>query len=555
MCLEQEQVRELLSVDKDTFHALWVDNLVFCNDPIHPLNRSKWIVIYLLFYDFREFSEKSRNIWYNEIREIALFNLFCISDRSEFETKMLTVFTEEFEVIASSLIELHDKWIGTLLDCATRSNGDNRDFEVVSLEKKGGQKFPYDFELIIKDLKTQQQKPVKIEFKFSNSGNISVAQLAEFAALNTESENGLKIFRGKSYLDFFWDEGYLARIVTGLDIQEQVKWDSFTQPQWKKTAKSVSPPKKETDPTFALHTFLRTPDVTKNDRKKAIVNESFDRFIGEWIHKIHTTESEKASYFDEISQIFNSKQNDKFFCIFSGRNFNVDSIPIIKINSVVQESDHAFYFKCDGTTGIHCGMSWGNGGAANQNPRMLFGIKEGEGAYAGDEGAFAGDEGPSALIKAPRAVKKAAANARKAAAPPLDVEEAPPLDVEEAPPSFKKGSRAKKTGSLGGSGGQNEDIDSDLSWFIIDEELAKDDTEGQEEFHELQSIVTNKDEERQVIEKNYMTLRSGLKYYTGRGGKKSTKKTRKTTKKTRKSTKKTRKTTQKNRKTTKKRRK
>jgi hypothetical protein len=188
----------------------------------------------------------------------------------------------------------------------------------------------------------------------------------------------------------------------------------------------------------------------------------------------------------------------QFFCIFSDGKFNIGQIPRLTIIDIRQTKPHVFNLICDSGDKIQCGMSWGNGGAGNQNPRVLFKLlKSGE---SEEEGAAA-------------------------------------VEGEYA---------------RGGSGESDEDIDEDidgdLGWFITHEELAEGDTEGVKEVKELEKITINKDENTQIVDKPFMTLRSGLKYYTRKGGKKSTKKSSKTTKKGSKTTKKSSKKNKKTRK-------
>jgi hypothetical protein len=47
-------------------------------------------------------------------------------------------------------------------------------------------------------------------------------------------------------------------------------------------------------------------------------------------------------------------------------------IPKIILNDVKKTSDHAFELITSDENNIKCDMSWGNGGAGNQNPRVLF---------------------------------------------------------------------------------------------------------------------------------------------------------------------------------------
>jgi len=315
-------------------------------------SKEKWEAVYKLFFDYKDIIKKDKNIWFNEIREMALYNLFY-TDPSYFKEHLQNE-------ISDKLLSLQEQWISIILECADNVSDNDNTYEIISFIRKGGQTTSHDFELHI--LHNNIEKIVKIEFKFSSNAKNKISQLTEFAAINTESASGLKMF-GKSYLDFFWpniteSRNYLQEICTSLEIDIPTN-----RTEWLKTAKSVSIPK--TGVTAEFHKLLREPKYAKNKNKKNIVNKSFDDFIDNTIEYI------KANLID-ISSIFNAKQENKFFCIFSSGNFERDMIPKIILNDVKKTSDHAFELITSDENNIKCDMSWGNGGAGNQNPRVLF---------------------------------------------------------------------------------------------------------------------------------------------------------------------------------------
>uniref|UniRef100_A0A6C0DIJ0 Uncharacterized protein n=1 Tax=viral metagenome TaxID=1070528 RepID=A0A6C0DIJ0_9ZZZZ len=497
---------ELLEIgDVNDFHNKW-GNIDFSNDTNIDFVISKWKAIHVLFYDYNDVISKSKNIWFNEIREIGLYNLF-FTDPTYFSQ----YFSDEPSDILNQLLSLQEKWIGIIFECADEvCNGDN-DYKLLSFVKKGGQTTSHDFELNIRHNGVEQI--VKIEFKFSSSSKDKITQLAEFAAINTESASGLLLF-GSSYLDFFWPVSYERNF-----IQEMCNAVNIQLPRdresWKKIAKSVAVPKNGAARDF--HLRLRQSDIMKNDGKKKIVNESFDVFITQKLDFIRDNLS-------EISNIFNTKQEDKFFCIFSSGTFKKDTIPLIQLNDVVKVGEHTFELITTTDNNIRCDMSWGNGGAGNQNPRVLFKLS--------------------------------------------------------SKPAARKGGYKKRGGKINGGDGHDYDDDDDhdydddddhdydddddhdyddddYDWFDTHEELAIDDIAGIDELEEIQGdsdkIVEIKDvnEPQQEI-LNTMKLRSGKIYnipnQVKKGGnyKHHTKKISKNTKikKTRKTrkTKKTRKT-------------
>jgi hypothetical protein len=321
-------------------------------------SKANWEAVYKLFFDYKDIIKKDKNIWFNEIREMALYNLFY-TDPSYFKENLQNE-------ISDKLLSLQEQWTSIILECANDVSDNDNNYDILSFIRKGGQTTSHDFELHI--LHNNIEKIVKIEFKFSSNTKNKISQLTEFAAINTESASGLKLF-GKSYLEFFWpnsseSRNYLQEICTSLEID--IPSD---RTEWIKTAKSVSIPK--TGVTAEFHRILRESKYAKNNNKKNIVNKSFDDFIDNTIEYIKEN-------LNDISSIFNAKQENKFFCIFSSGNFDRDMIPKIILNDVKKTSDHAFELITNDENNIKCDMSWGNGGAGNQNPRVLFKLQSKE---------------------------------------------------------------------------------------------------------------------------------------------------------------------------------
>lgn len=459
--------------DLNDFHDKW-SNVDFSNESNNDIILAKWKAIHILFYDYSDVISKNKNGLFNQIREIGLYNLFFTDP---------TYFSQAFmnnRIIIDQLLNLQEEWIGIILECADQVCGGDNNYELLSFVKKGGQTTSHDFELNIRN--NGVEKIVKIEFKFSSSSKDKITQLAEFAAINTESASGLMLF-GSSYLDFFWppsldnnDEiNFLQEICNAITIEQPREREN-----WKTTAKSVAVPKK--GPTRNFHLRLREGDVMKNENKKRIVNESFDLFINEKMDFIRSNLS-------EISAIFNGKQEDKFFCIFSDETFKKDTIPLIQLTDVVKVGEHTFDLITTSDNNIRCDMSWGNGGAGNQNPRVLFKLSP----------------------KPSRGGKKAI-------------------------------SKRRKYGSMKGG---LESVDNDYDWFDTHEELAIGDISGINELEEIQGdmdeIIEIKDMKKPQQEiLNTMKLRSGKIYnipgYTKGGNKQLTKKLKKNkkTKKTKK---------------------
>jgi len=319
-----------------------------------PFTDHHWKEVCRLF--FSPPGEKQSNIWHNEIREIALFNLFGLSPG--------TMSNDNPELYA-----LYIEWIGALNQCFTNyidAHSLAGPVDIIHLEKKGGQKTSHDFELKIMDAKGATYD-IKIEFKFSASRTSSIAGLAQFAAINTESASAPIFFGKPGYVDFFYDQGYLERMCSSVkfnyDILRNIK------NEWKKTAKAVTPPKTPAA-LKQFHEHMSHESVAKNESKKTIVNESFAAFIDDRMEYLR-------SNFEPISAVFNAKQADKYFCIFSKGTFKVETMPNIVIDNVTHErGQHFFMLHANGGFSIKCDMSWGNGGAGNRNPRVLFKLVE-----------------------------------------------------------------------------------------------------------------------------------------------------------------------------------
>jgi hypothetical protein len=110
----------------------------------------------------------------------------------------------------------------------------------------------------------------------------------------------------------------------------------------------------------------------KNEDKKVTVNNSLGQFITANINAIRT-----RSRLKEIEAMFNEKQGGKYFCIFSNGEFSISTMPTFNIVDVQQVDDtFIFEFSTNSQYKIKCDMSWGNGGAGNQNPRILFKLLE-----------------------------------------------------------------------------------------------------------------------------------------------------------------------------------
>ena len=283
---------------------------------------------------------------------------------------------------------------------------------------------------------------------------------------------------------------------------------------------------------------MREADVTSNKEKKNLVNKSFDEFI-----QLCSPGFESDDRKEEIASIFNGKQEGKYFCIFNKGGFTIDSVPKIVIKRFYQDpkKKHVFYLECQGNISIQCGMSWGNGGAGNQNPRILFKLIPGE------------VEPPRIEVVEPSLEsegKFGLKNADEFIAEPPEIESTDEVPQSESK-SYKQRAEfieeAVKVGGEGEEDGSCDDESCDKDWFIYDEELAIDDTLGKKERDQLLEITNTEKDVTKKIDKEESNQLLGMKLRNGKivgaqtGGKKRSKKVKtgqKSTKRTQKSMKK-----------------
>jgi len=318
-------------------------------------DQNKWSAIEQLFFNPNEWVLKERNIWHNELRERALFTIFQIEDGNRLFTTI------------PNLQQLKTKWMECLNTCIETWCLQNQvPLETAmfsKLVKLAGRKYKWDFELI--DTRPPA-KSIKIEFKFSAAGSTNIQSLAQFNAINTESASAKEIFGGETscYLDYFWSNG-LQEMCTAVNI---VKPSNITT--WKKTAKVTSPPASAKPELQMFHDSLRNlTDAALIAQKKVIVNRSFETFIRDSVDKLNANRN-------KVRKLFDSQMN-KFYCIFTNGNFFIDTIPPFDIISIIQSTSQPHAFIINTTMplyNIKADMSWGNGGAGNNNPRIKFSL-------------------------------------------------------------------------------------------------------------------------------------------------------------------------------------
>lgn len=339
-------LEELLNIqDQQTFNQIWgaTDML--------ELTEIKWQAISELFYNSKRWIRKERNIWHNELRERALFSVFQIP-------------------IGHSILQntninnLKNEWMRTLNDCielhCANNNLDVSNYQFTTLVKLAGRKYNWDFEL--RDLIKRQT--IKIEFKYSDTGNTTINQLAQFSAINTESKSAIEIFDGidNCYLNYFWNNGLpeMCRIINYDKPRDKTKWMS--------SAKVTSPSKRAVDKLFHDH-IRNLSDIDIIKQKKVVVNSSFAGYIQQYLTLLNRNR-------DKLNKLFESQKN-KLYCIFSNGSFNIDTITDFNILNIIQSVSHphAFIIETDmAYYNIKADMSWGNGGAGNNNPRIKFSL-------------------------------------------------------------------------------------------------------------------------------------------------------------------------------------
>ena len=264
--------------------------------------------------------------------------------------------------------------IDTTKDYCIKNNLDESNVpEFNKLVQKGGNNFNWDFELS----KHDNSHPIKIEFKYIDKAGSGINQLSQFKGQVTESVIGKKIFKGDSYCNFFWDKGYFEQMWTDVESAlVSTGYNNSIKPEkkdlWIKSAKcSSAPPANSKYKDF--HDFLRVLNdgkketyKTQSDAKKITVNKSFADFINEK----NNNDQINTNVFDEMFKA----QTGKCFCILNKNGeFTYQYLPMFTIDGIYTNNSHAFFLLTSMPDfDVKVDMSWGNGGAGNNNPRMLI---------------------------------------------------------------------------------------------------------------------------------------------------------------------------------------
>lgn len=354
---------------------------------IEPSDENKWKAIGEVFFNASRWKKKSRNKWHNEIRERALLNLY---EYTEYHIAMCCRHSSEY---GDKLNALNISWRELLVNC-TKDYCEKEDAltednvsEFKYLTQKGGNNFNWDFEL--SDTNNSTGNNIKVEFKYIDKTGSGINQLSQFKGQVTESAIGKQIFKKKSYCKFFWEEGYFDRMWTAIEPALQMaKFDNSIKPtnmnMWIKSAKCTNDPPPSV-PYKKFHDFMRVLNAEKtttyksqSDDKKTIVNESFQAFINEQ----NKNDNIDINVFDTMFKT----QNGKCFCILNKTGaFAYHYLPIFTIQGIHTNNTHAFFIRTDMTDyDIKVDMSWGNGGAGNNNPRMLISLCNKVASVGGD---------------------------------------------------------------------------------------------------------------------------------------------------------------------------
>jgi hypothetical protein len=345
---------------------------------IEPSDENKWKAIGEVFFNASRWKKKSRNKWHNEIRERALLNFY---EYTEDHIAMCCRYSSEY---GDKLNALNISWRKLLVNCTKdycEKEDDLTEYNVSEfkyLTQKGGNNFNWDFEL--SDTNNSTGHNIKVEFKYIDKNGSGINQLSQFKGQVTESVIGKKIFNSTSYCEFFWDDGYFDRMWTVIeptlgstdDFKDLDKPTNRTE--WIKSAKCTNEPTTNYK-YYDFHKFMRVLNAGKkttykaqSDAKKEIINESFRTFITNQYNA-------KKINIGEFDKMFKT-QNGKCFCILNKTGaFAYHYLPIFTIQGIHTNNTHAFFIRTDMTDyDIKVDMSWGNGGAGNNNPRMLISL-------------------------------------------------------------------------------------------------------------------------------------------------------------------------------------
>jgi hypothetical protein len=374
-------VNLLVSDTPGDFKVKWPDS--------PNLTLDQWNAVRQIFINSGEWVRKDQNVYLNEIRERALLFIVTLTDED---------INTNFNEVGDFLKQLRNLWIGRMCDCRDTYLLNNYSEEDENMDKyldqydtdedvlvrKGGRGANWDFEL---------NDYIKLELKFSSIGKSGVDKLAQFVALILEGLKALGIF-GASYLDFFYDGGYLQSMVdmfntmtsagAGLTIPDKALWI--------KAAAATSPPANSRPDVIQFFNTMRSINKDKNNKdfleaKKTLVNKSFSEFIDSRMDYLNGPG--RAN----LQELLNN-QIQKFFCIFTGDGdqvtCEVDQMPPFTIVGIQhEENSHTFLILTSDNDdyNILVGLSWGNGGAGCNNPRAMFSLvrKAGRGGGFGDD--------------------------------------------------------------------------------------------------------------------------------------------------------------------------
>ena len=344
------------------------------NNTIKSDNREQWLAICELFFNAGNYKQKSQNKWHNEIRERALLNMYG------YTPEQIDQCCGHSSTYGDKLNNLNTAWRDILNDttkdyCIKNDLDESSVPEFNKLVQKGGNNFNWDFELSKQD----NSHPIKIEFKYIDKAGSGINQLSQFKGQVTESVIGKQIFKGDSYCNFFWDNSHFEKMWTDVkSALDSTKYDESIKPEkkdlWIKSAKcSSAPPANSKYKDF--HDFMRVLNAeksgtykTQSDAKKITVNKSFANFINEKNknNQINT---------EEFDKMFKA-QIGKCFCILNKTGeFTYQYLPTFTIDGIHTNDTHAFFLLTSMTDfDVKVDMSWGNGGAGNNNPRMLISL-------------------------------------------------------------------------------------------------------------------------------------------------------------------------------------
>jgi hypothetical protein len=345
----------------------------------------------MIINSFKEKSQKKKeNGSNNKIREYALFCLFynkiyTKNDNTIVEIDIDSLINVLDQDVYNELEQLRESWIQTLLLRLPPKS------KLVNLTPAGGRDNKFDFILWYRDV-NDDLKFQRIEFKHKNNGasktNVKITDLPQIVGYTTSTKAAKRILGKNSFTKYFCYGLSEGKQPPGLDILRSIMASNniqatITNEDWLDTCIQTSAPTGR-GANFHGDNGLRNKRFKTNPIKKKLAQDAFNEFIEYFITMIKRDVETKNNYLKNVYELLKEQiyfHSKKVFCIHQNGMFYSEIIDDFDIIDITFIGDATFFYtikykEYDKTAYLRCNMSWGNGGAANQNPRILIKLSD-----------------------------------------------------------------------------------------------------------------------------------------------------------------------------------